>query len=482
MSFNNTNDCENVKNIYQKCINKYGKDNYQCTPSQSDLLFCQNSINTTLNDGPEYFKNIPQALIDPNIENFVNLNDFDFNKITNLFGKGKKKNKNINFNDFYNNLSKSDNFSKVLRKLDINPSLNPNDFIKNLKDKFKKLNEQQKKNLLEELKKKSDNVMNNTMMPEDDMIMSEDDMMMSEDDMMSENDMIMSEDDMMMSDRKNNERKLRDIIIKKKINCKLIQNKKNALCKNKASDAFQKLNKLFDNSDSQEIINELSNNLNILDNLSSNEKKDFISKLGKKFNQTNEEIMQLIKNLRGNITQQELINNYDSDVMNQIQQNNEMLDKELEKSRMMDNNILNEESIQEDKRNTNRNMNRNMNNTNKNIYVDLNCFMKNIDMLKNHSSNTMIDLDVLLGNIKGCSYVNKNKNSDEMTMDIKQDSIKIMNRSANVLINDRNNDMLDITEGFEQENTSNVDYTWFWIIIIIIIIVVVYKYAFKNNN
>ena len=64
-------------------------------------------------------------------------------------------------------------------------------------------------------------------------------------------------------------------------------------------------------------------------------------------------------------------------------------------------------------------------------------------------------------------------------MDIKQDNIKIMNRSANVLINDRNNDMLDITEGFE--NSNNVDYTWIWIIVIIIIIIVIFYNNNKNN-
>ena len=193
--------------------------------------------------------------------------------------------------------------------------------------------------------------------------------------------------------------------------------------------------------------------------------------------------MKLIKNLRENIKQQELINNYDSDVMNQMQDNNEMLNKELVKSRMMDNNVLNEESMNENNKNmyleTMAKKKQGVKSKNKNIYVDLNCFMKNIDMLKNHSSNTMIDLDVLLGNIKGCSYVNKDKNFDEMTMDIKQDNIKIMNRSANVLINDRNNDMLDITEGFE--NSNNVDYTWIWIIVIIIIIIVIFYNNNKNN-
>lgn len=44
------------------------------------------------------------------------------------------------------------------------------------------------------------------------------------------------------------------------------------------------------------------------------------------------------------------------------------------------------------------------------IFVDLHCFMNNIEILKNHSDNMMIDLSLLLSNVKSCSYVKKTKN------------------------------------------------------------------------
>jgi hypothetical protein len=45
------------------------------------------------------------------------------------------------------------------------------------------------------------------------------------------------------------------------------------------------------------------------------------------------------------------------------------------------------------------------------IFVDLGCFMNNINVLKNHSDNMMIDLSLLLSNVKSCSYVKKSKKS-----------------------------------------------------------------------
>ena len=41
------------------------------------------------------------------------------------------------------------------------------------------------------------------------------------------------------------------------------------------------------------------------------------------------------------------------------------------------------------------------------IFVDLNCFMNNIEVLKHHTDNMMIDLSILLSNVKSCSYVKK---------------------------------------------------------------------------
>ena len=41
------------------------------------------------------------------------------------------------------------------------------------------------------------------------------------------------------------------------------------------------------------------------------------------------------------------------------------------------------------------------------VFVDLDCFMNNMQSLQNHSPNMMIDLSLLLSNIKSCSYVKK---------------------------------------------------------------------------
>ena len=41
------------------------------------------------------------------------------------------------------------------------------------------------------------------------------------------------------------------------------------------------------------------------------------------------------------------------------------------------------------------------------IFVDLSCFMNKMDVLKNHSDNLMIDLQLLITNLKSCSYVKK---------------------------------------------------------------------------
>ena len=46
-------------------------------------------------------------------------------------------------------------------------------------------------------------------------------------------------------------------------------------------------------------------------------------------------------------------------------------------------------------------------NNSQEIYVDLDCFMKNFNSLKVHSDNMMIELSLLLSNIKNCSYTKK---------------------------------------------------------------------------
>lgn len=66
-----------------------------------------------------------------------------------------------------------------------------------------------------------------------------------------------------------------------------------------------------------------------------------------------------------------------------------------------------------------------------NIYVDLECFLTNMDNLKNHANNMMIDLGVLISNIKSCSYVAKNKDLANMK---KMDESKPTNNALDILI------------------------------------------------
>ena len=49
------------------------------------------------------------------------------------------------------------------------------------------------------------------------------------------------------------------------------------------------------------------------------------------------------------------------------------------------------------------------------IYVDLECFMNNINVLQHHTDNMMIDLSLLLSNIKSCSYIKKNNKSNTIS-------------------------------------------------------------------
>ena len=51
------------------------------------------------------------------------------------------------------------------------------------------------------------------------------------------------------------------------------------------------------------------------------------------------------------------------------------------------------------------------------IFVDLECFMNNIQTLKNHSNGMMIDLSLLLSNVKSCSYVKKTKKNIKSDLD-----------------------------------------------------------------
>ena len=160
------------------------------------------------------------------------------------------------------------------------------------------------------------------------------------------------------------------------------------------------------------------------------------------------------------------------------------------------------------------------------IFVDLPCFLNKMDVLKNHSDNLMIDLQLLITNLKSCSYVKKlnkkrpssnnplksinstNSDSDDdltfggnfsfggsnssqsesTTSTVSnsnlpvvmptQDTIKVYNSQASVLYtnNPSNNAnvMLGLTEPFESsEQQQSSFYTTFTFKLIVLILVLV---------
>jgi len=108
------------------------------------------------------------------------------------------------------------------------------------------------------------------------------------------------------------------------------------------------------------------------------------------------------------------------------------------------------------------------------IYVDLGCFMNNIQVLQNHSDNMMIDLSLLLSNIKSCSYVKKNKdkkkninkitNAEQIVEQItskihipQPDVVKLKNLQANVLVSGSNTNNSNQVLGIVQEPFESTD-------------------------
>jgi hypothetical protein len=164
------------------------------------------------------------------------------------------------------------------------------------------------------------------------------------------------------------------------------------------------------------------------------------------------------------------------------------------------------------------------------IYVDLPCFLNKMDVLKNHSDNLMIDLQLLITNLKSCSYVKKptkprttntnnpfkpiNGDSFDDELDINgnfnisgsktsntvsnsnipitmptQDTIKIYNSPASVLYtnnpNTNANVMLGISEPFQNsEQQSSTTSTSFFesFTFIVIVIVCIFILLITMNN
>lgn len=94
------------------------------------------------------------------------------------------------------------------------------------------------------------------------------------------------------------------------------------------------------------------------------------------------------------------------------------------------------------------------------VFVDLDCFMNNMQSLQNHSSNMMVDLSLLLSNIKSCSYVkkihpNQNKKTDKNSSELlpaeilnqitsqiqlpEPELVKLKNIQANLLVSQGSN-------------------------------------------
>ncbi len=157
------------------------------------------------------------------------------------------------------------------------------------------------------------------------------------------------------------------------------------------------------------------------------------------------------------------------------------------------------------------------------IFVDLPCFLNKMDVLKNHSDNLMIDLQLLITNLKSCSYVKKpvkkpavsspfksissssssSSSSDDLSVSgdfnfnfgassessstvsnsnipvimPTQDTIKVYNSQASVLYtnNPSNgaNVMLGITEPFENSGQAIAFYNTFSFKLVVLVLLVV---------
>jgi len=147
----------------------------------------------------------------------------------------------------------------------------------------------------------------------------------------------------------------------------------------------------------------------------------------------------------------------------------------------------------------------NMGNNPSGVYVDLDCFMKNINVLQNHTDNMMIDLSLLLSNIKTCSYVKKTGSSkmtpgkmntkqliDQITSKInipEPDVVKLKNIKADILVTEPNSNspsqLLEVSkEPFESstETKKTKSYNWSYqdLVMVVILVVLIYLLIFRE--
>jgi hypothetical protein len=146
----------------------------------------------------------------------------------------------------------------------------------------------------------------------------------------------------------------------------------------------------------------------------------------------------------------------------------------------------------------------NMGNNPPGVYVDLDCFMKNINVLQNRTDNMMIDLSLLLSNIKTCSYVKKTTSDHKLSsknkkMDSKQlldqitskinipqpDTVQLKNIKADILISNGTNSPSQILELAKEPFATDPEtksYNWDYkdLVFVVIIVILIYLLIFRK--
>ncbi len=126
------------------------------------------------------------------------------------------------------------------------------------------------------------------------------------------------------------------------------------------------------------------------------------------------------------------------------------------------------------------------------IYVDSDCFMKNMQNLKNNSNNFMLDLSLLTSNIKSCAYVAKNEPVPPMMSTINPTTNLVDQVISKIEIPKPSTIDLNKKEGFESMNNStntdifdrlfSSDLLKLIVIIVIIYFLIFTKSDKKKNN
>jgi hypothetical protein len=108
------------------------------------------------------------------------------------------------------------------------------------------------------------------------------------------------------------------------------------------------------------------------------------------------------------------------------------------------------------------------------VYVDLNCFLDNMDNLKNHSKDMMIDLELLTSNIKTCSYIKKIPEiTNKVNVLPEPSTIRLKNVQANILMtNDGSPRVLEIAKEPDMIENFDVINDWSFEDLIKILIVI----------